>query len=735
MGVLGLYALLGIALLTLWLRHQAVLRQRERMRDKMGALQGDLSDTSHRLDLLSRGVDTVLSKTPEVQGLLDAHKSLESAEDLLFQQEINVSSSESVAIATHAARTILTHYPGLADDEGNKEVVPGLLPLVERLDSILNESEMRSEDLELNGGEHRRMGELFHAVDRKMRASDFYQRAHNLSAEDAEALRSLAMIHREEGDIEALDRTLERLLAVEPDDVLVLKEQALLLTGTDDERTERNKLRLEALGVEFDTSLTQTDISDIVHRAREVNAEIDPSKVEPETSTGWLERAARLLLIGEIQVALESVEKAVETNPDNGEAWLLHAKLLSADEGRTKEALQSIRRATALGEYGVLLEAEVFENSGKLDAARAVLEERLETNPEDTEARARLSLVLLRADSPDWSRKVLEEAPSEAWENAAMHVMDGRLHLLESENHRDSMGSHDQIILLDAMVAFDAAIERDRENGLAWLGRARALRFQGAPNEAEVALTRARRLIPEHPSIPLEEAQLCLDLGRLEQADTLIAEAAISLFSKVISSEPEHVRARLNRCSASLLKGDLASALDDADHLVSTYPELNIARLRRAEIQMSNGDWQDAEAELRTLLEYKPEHTMALVHLGTCLIARRRPEQAEKPLNAALQIDATHSDAWYQRGLLYLDFGRIDDAKQDFEKAAANDPQHIDARLRIAAILHETGDSKQAAAAWRKALDVDPEHRLARRRLEECQGSLDPPSTGPQTEG
>ncbi len=49
MGVLALYALLGIALLTLWLRHQAVLRQRERMREKMGALQGDLSYTSQRL--------------------------------------------------------------------------------------------------------------------------------------------------------------------------------------------------------------------------------------------------------------------------------------------------------------------------------------------------------------------------------------------------------------------------------------------------------------------------------------------------------------------------------------------------------------------------------------------------------------------------------------------------------------------------------------------------------------
>jgi len=761
LGVLALYALLGLALLTLWFRHQAVLRQRERMRDKMGALQGDLSDTSQRLDLLSRGVDTVLSETPGMQGLLEAHKSLESAETLLFEQDVNVSSSESVAIASHAAKTILVHYPGLADEDGHKEVVPGLLPLVERLDAILNEAEMQSEDLELTGDQHRRLGELFHGIDRTIRASDFYRRAHSLSAEDADALHSLAAIHREDGEMEALDRNLERLLAIDPDDVAVLKEQALMLSGSDEERVTRNHRRLEALGIEFDIALATTELSDIVERAREVNRDVDPKTTEPETSSGWLERAAKLLMIGEIAVALESVEKALEVNPDNGEAWMLHAKLLSADEERTKEALQSIRRATALGQYGTILESEVFENDGKLDAARAVLEERLETNPEDSEARARLSLVLLRAGAYEWSRKILDEAPPGSWESAPLHVMDGRLHLLTSEGHRDSTGRHDHLILLDAMVAFDAAIDHDRESGLAWLGRARALRYQNAPNEAEVALTRARRLIPEHPSIPLEEAQLCLDLGRLEQADALVSEAAtqlndhstipfvrgmiaarqnrlteaISLFSKVLASEPDHVRARLNRCSASLLKGDLAAALDDADHLVTNQPGLDMARLRRSEVLMNHGDWDEAEAELRRLLENRPEHTMALVHLGTCLIARGRPEQAEKPLNTALQIDTTHSDAWYQRGLLYLDFGRHEDAMHDFENAAAHDEHHIDARLKIATLLHEAEDSKGAAAAWRRVLDVDPEHRLARRRLEECRDGGGPPKPNPQAEG
>ena len=65
-----------------------------------------------------------------------------------------------------------------------------------------------------------------------------------------------------------------------------------------------------------------TELSEIVERAREVNKDVDPRATEPETSSGWLERAAKLLMLGEIAVALESVERALEVNPDNGEAWV-----------------------------------------------------------------------------------------------------------------------------------------------------------------------------------------------------------------------------------------------------------------------------------------------------------------------------------------------------------------------------------------------------------------------------
>jgi len=743
--ILALYALFGIALATLWLRHQSVLKQREQMQIRLGDLQGNLASTSNRLDLLSRGVDTILGETPEVHELLSVHKSLESAELLLFEQDVTISSSESCAIATHAAKSILSNYQSDSETKGRENILPGIIPLVLRLDAILTEAEMKSEDLELNGDEQRCLGELFHEAGKSVRAADFYRRAHTLSPEGSSVLYSLASIQRDEGDFDTLDRTLERLLAIDPDDIEVLKEQVILLSGSDDVRFNRNNRRLEALGVDFTISENQTNLNNIAGRASDVQSAINPHLKEPSTSEGWVAKSAKLLLLGEIVAALESVEKALYLDPVNPEAWLLKAKLLAAGDDRTKEALQSIRRASALGEYTVLLESEILENDGKLDSARAVLEEWLETNPSDAEARGRLSLVLFRAGAIDWASRVLQEAPPEAWDNASLHVMEGRLHLLAADEHRDRTGNHDHIILLDATISFDLAIEKDRESGLAWLGRSRALRYQGSPKEAEIALVRARRLIPNHPSISLEEAHLCLETGKLDQANALVSEASTNLqnhpsipfirgmiaakqgrfiesqtfFSKVLKIQKNHIRARLNRCSAALLANDLVTALDDANYLVEHAPELNLARQRRSEILMNLGDWEAAEIELRTLLSREPEHTMGLVHLGTCMIAMNKAEQAEKPLNDAIRYDPNHSDAWYQRGLLYLDFGRIDEAKSDFEAAAKYDSKHIDARLRIAAILHEGEDPNAAIIAWRKVLDIDPEHRLARRRLQE----------------
>tara|TARA_B100000686_G_scaffold4795_1_gene4813 strand:+ start:6131 stop:8413 length:2283 start_codon:yes stop_codon:yes gene_type:complete len=749
MAILTLYGVLSVALFALWIKHKSVLRQRQKMAAKLGSMRGNLSDTSDRLDLLSRGVDTILSDAPEVHDLLGVHRSLESAESLLFNQGIPISNSESCAIASHAARALLNHYPETTR-EGEKSPVPGLMPLSKRLAAIFTEAEMKAEDIELTAGEHRRLGELLHLVARFEWAADCFQRANDLDPEDESALRSLSDIQRKSGNLEALDRTLERLLAIVPDDIGILNEQSILLEGRDDERIERNGKRLEALGVSSRISEDELELTEIAHRARVAEGGAENHPDLPISTSSLTEKAAKQLMLGEVRIALETVELAIENDSNFGPAWSLKARLVAAARNDTKAAIKCVRRANALGEYTAILESEILENDGRTDAAIEVLDEHLSKSPADAEARGRLSQLWLSKGSTDSSLAILDGAPEESWDSVTMNVMKGRLSLVESDEHRDETGKLDPMAVIDSLVSFDRAIEIDRESGLAWLGRARALRYQGAFDEAEVALVRARRLIPEHPSIPLEEAQLSLDVGDLEQANALSLEATTTLkssstvpfirgiiaarlgrleeaknfFTASLQIDPDHVRARLNRSSAALLCDDLEMALDDANHLVASRPNHQLARLRRSEILMNQGDWSSAEEELSHLLKLNPNHSLGLVHLGTCMIAMGKSEQAEKPLNKAIATDPTLSEAWYQRGLLYLDFGRSEEAISDFEGAVRADSQHIDARLRIAAILHEGENSEKAVAAWRKVLDVDPQNRLARRRLEECRDQI-----------
>ena len=271
MAILTLYGALSITLLALWFRHKSVLRQRKRLALKLGSMKGNLNETSERLDLLSRGVDTILSDAPEVHDLLGVHKSLEAAEALLFNQGIPVSNSESCAIVSHAVKALLSHYPEDGpEDEGS--IVQGLRPLSKRLAAILTEAEMKAEDVELSAAEHRRVGELFHSIERFDWAADCFQRANDLDPEDESALRSLSEIQRGNGDLDSLDQTLERLLAIVPDDIGALNEQLVLLDSTDDERIIRNRKRLEALGAVSTPSDDEGELSLIAQRARDSDA-------------------------------------------------------------------------------------------------------------------------------------------------------------------------------------------------------------------------------------------------------------------------------------------------------------------------------------------------------------------------------------------------------------------------------------------------------------------------------
>ena len=289
-------------------------------------------------------------------------------------------------------------------------------------------------------------------------------------------------------------------------------------------------------------------------------------------------------------------------------------------------------------------------------------------------------------------------------------------------------------------------MEADRESGVAWLGKARIQRMLQDLSEAQISLARARRLLPEEPMIAAEEALLALDSNDVEAASRLISEAHVlerdssvidyvkgvvaarrgdmieakRLFDSVLNADPNHVRARLNRCTTLMVEEDHHAALDDVQSLLDAHPDLDLARLRRGEIMMSLGEWKEAETNFRDVLSRRGKNPHALIQLAASLIAQERLTEAEQPLNEAIKLDGESAEGWYQRGLLYESFGQFKGALSDFETAARRDRHHMNALLRIAAIHHSSEDWDNAEAAWRNVLNVEPENRIARRRIREA---------------
>ena len=680
---------------------------------------------------LVAGLDGVRAAHPELDGTILAYEALQG---------------QGEAIA--ALETLVAGIPLNADHETSPLLPIGPARLAVSLLEAIDEMDY------LSAPDSRRIALIALESGRLSRAKDLLLQSHASVPGDDITLRVLEHTAILAGDAFERRRWLEERLRLNPDEPELLRAHAHLLATMGDEDAHKDIMRLEALGV--DTPADRSLLSGLRQRAgaRSEALEAIESALEedPSRSDDWCARGEILFALDEKGKALESVDKCLELDRQNGIAWAVRAKVLSESHGRSSEALKAAIHAVALDAGGtelVMLKSDLLEASGEDVKSDEALEKSLATHPTDGHLRAAIASRRLLQGRHTEAWDILNSTPSEV-SHPDLHAVEGRMHLANADRLRDGTGDTDETLLVDAAASFEAALEMDRESGIAWLGLARVQRLLGNSAEAKETLTRARRLLPdEDPSAAAESALLCLDNGDLEGATQHIDAASIrgdgaivsyvrgniaanqghlkaaeTHFDAAIETDPTHVRARLNRASIHMASGNAQGALDDANVLLELAPGLALAKLRRAEANMMLSNWSDSKIDLEQIVSDAPHHHHALTQLAACYISMERPEKAEAPLNEALRLAPEHTDAWHQRGLLYLDWGREEAALNDFEAAVRCDGNHLDARLHIAAIHHEAGRFIEASGAWKGVLAIEPEHAVARRRREECDMAL-----------
>ncbi|MGB0475007.1 MAG: tetratricopeptide repeat protein, partial [Candidatus Poseidoniaceae archaeon] len=716
-------------------------------------LNSQVSDLNLQLSNLNNMVNALRATNPDLDGALKAYSTIMQLEQDGKNGE-SIDGSQAFIEALSALETLVS--PISVDSEVG---VTNLLTqtssnMVMRLIEIFDTHQMNVKTLGLKPVSAHKLGHATMSLRRYDWAETCFGIAYASSPGNANVLEALEFIAIERGDEVLRRHWLEARMTVNPDNPDLLRAHAHLLAKMGDMEAERDVLRLEALGL--DTPADRSLLSGLRARAgsrSEALEAIEQALAEdPSQAKDWLSHANLLHQEGEVSKALDSVNKSLDLDRQNGDAWALSATILATKPNRLKEALKAAIHAVALDAGGcdmVLLKADLLVTDGQATAAEESLVKALDKDMMNGELRAKIATRYLLDGRPNDAQNLLDKTPV-GIDHALLHVVEGRLHLVNADKTRDGTGETDATLLSVAISAFEGALKLNRELGVAWLGLARTHRLLRNMDGAEEALTRARRLLPEgDSSAAAEAALLALDQGDITAAASLIDVAdihgdspvisyvrgniearsghldrALEYYGKTLKSDTNHIRARLNRCSIYMALDEGRKALDDAEILLDLAPNFTLARFRKAEAEMMLGEWSRAREDLDIVLEKAPHHHQALTQLAACFIALDRPERAETPLNEALRIAPNYAPAWHQRGLLYLEWGRNDNAMSDFEAAVKADPQHLDSRLHIAAMHHEAEQFDVAAPAWREVLQIDPDHVVAKTRLDECEVKL-----------
>jgi tetratricopeptide (TPR) repeat protein len=717
-------------------------------------LRSGLSRMESSIGLMNLSSEALLQSNPENQGTIAIHTVLKKIEAQIDAGLSDSNTAAATAKELHSAIRMLLKSVELEGDlcEEPQSIQPGALNLTDRLFSLLNSMDIDAKSLGFNTLEYAKLGELFYRCGHLEWARLSYQAAIEKSPGHTASLSSLTHLAKQEGNVELQLDWIEKMIEHDPDNSNLLRSHASLViqTGVDEERAERDMLRLEAMGE--DTPADQSLLSGLRSRSGSPQEAIERLEkileAEPNRADDWFLKSEMHVQLSEHDNALISVEEAIRANRQFGDAWALKAKLLADNPLHQEDALRAARHAVALNAGGtelILLKANLIAlEEGEISASET-LQSALDTNPNNDELRSHIADLLRQSGDLFNAEKLLNAATIKTYK---IYIARARIQLVYADMKRDGTGETDEVYISIAKHTFENAIDLNRESGIAWLGIARCERLLKNFEIAKEALDRASRLLEGEPSVDAESALLALDIGDLVEANRLIDSAAIGLEETAIISylkgnlscmngnfiaarnhfddvlerhDPLHVRARLNRIAASLALGLHDSAMDDCRVLLEHAPELTLAKCRMADIFMLVADWATAKELWLEILEVNANHPHALTQLAACNITLGNPDQAEAPLNKAIRLDPNFAPAWHNRGLLYLEWAEEEAAIQDFETTIKVDPKHIDARLHLASIHHSAGRWKIAAPLWRNVLDIDSDNDVARQRLSHCE--------------
>ncbi len=406
-----------------------------------------------------------------------------------------------------------------------------------------------------------------------------------------------------------------------------------------------------------------------------------------------------------VDVAEKELQGFIAAAP---ESWALQEGLgrlyaLTEQYDKAREVFESIRKKAT--EKEVIISAtnrqtEVEVKSGKADAAKKLVAEVLEMEPENTEALTQRAVLRLAEKDVNGSiadlRVVLKQNPESVQALSLMAVAQ-----LQSGNSES------------ALEHFDRVLSVDPGNSEALVRSAQVLLQQGQEDKAEARLKAVLARNAQHPVA----SQMAIELyARKQQWDKALAQVGALAKEPKLKPMSDYwlgvIELRQGRVDEAItaLKSSLAGAprsIDSLKALVSAYassgraaeakalleeytkaqPDLPQAADLLGQLYRQEGDANKAMQVFQGVTESAPKYWPAYMALfemksakGDTAGALAILDQADKQLPDLALVSMVRAEAM-------VNLGKLDQARELYEKVLAKEPGSVIAKNNLASLL------------------------------------------------
>ncbi|GAB4519365.1 MAG: hypothetical protein OHK0046_28090 [Anaerolineae bacterium] len=182
----------------------------------------------------------------------------------------------------------------------------------------------------------------------------------------------------------------------------------------------------------------------------------------------------------------------------------------------------------------------------------------------------------------------------------------------------------------------------------------------------------------------------------------------IAAYTTVITLDPGHVEAYVNRAMAHYSKRDFERALVDIERALSMNPNHARAHGTKAIVFAVQGKYAEAVEHYNRTLEIDPTHLKALNNRALAYQVLGNYAKALEDFNSVLQQDPEYYEAYNNRGMLKFLMKNPEGALEDFAEVLKRQPNFLATYINRAATYDVLGRYDEALTDLDFAVTLNP---------------------------